>query len=204
MDNVINFFGGIFNSLAAIPFGTLVTIALSVFGGLLVLFAVICALSARLRAADKRPVFHFVNAFTAVFFALMLTGTEVAQAAFFAAVFWLAGYLYYGALCAFTRCPSPRASRPANSVSALPPHEASRAERASLPAAESGVRLDHALSVADKLLLRQLSRADRQELEKIKTALTVIQVEGSPNPQECEIINNYFNALLKLMAKYGY
>ena len=66
------------------------------------------------------------------------------------------------------------------------------------------MRLDHALSIADKLLLKPLSRADRQELEKIKTTLTVIQVKGNPTAQEGEIINGQFNALVKLMAKYGY
>ncbi|MDE7076763.1 MAG: hypothetical protein K2O62_05530, partial [Clostridia bacterium] len=70
------------------------------------------------------------------------------------------------------------------------------------PAAQSGVRLEHALSIADKLLLKNLGRGDRQELEKIKIALTVLKVKGVLSPQEGESLNEMFNALLKLMAKY--
>ena len=70
------------------------------------------------------------------------------------------------------------------------------------PAAQSVVRLDHALSIADKLLLKTLGRGDRQELEKIKTSLTVLKVKGELTPQDGEALNEMFNALLKLMAKY--
>ena len=70
------------------------------------------------------------------------------------------------------------------------------------PAATSVVRLEHALSIADKLLLKNLGRGDRQELEKIKTALTVLKVKGILSAQEGEALNEMFNALLKLMAKY--
>ncbi|MGN0805829.1 MAG: hypothetical protein ACI4MC_02215, partial [Candidatus Coproplasma sp.] len=73
---------------------------------------------------------------------------------------------------------------------------------ASIPAVQSGVRLDHALSIADKLLLKNLGRGDRQELEKIKTALTVLKVKGTLTAQEGENLNETFNTLLKLMAKY--
>ena len=68
--------------------------------------------------------------------------------------------------------------------------------------AQSAVRLEHALSIADKLLLKNLGRGDRQELEKMKTALTVLKVKGVLSPEEGEALNEMFNALLKLMAKY--
>lgn len=204
MDKISAFFEYLYSSLAAVPFGLLITIALGSAGGLMVLFALSCALSQRLRVADKRPVFHFVNAFTAVFLALMLIQEEANLALFAAALFWLAGYLYYGALCALTRRPAAGATRSVNALSVVPVKSSAREERISVPAADSGVRLDHALAIADKLLLKQLARADRQELEKIKTTLTVIQIKGNPTPQESEIINDHFNTLLKLMAKYEY
>lgn len=166
------------------------------------LFALACACSVRLRAADKRPVLHFVNCFTAVFLALMLTGQSVGSSLFFSAMFWLAGYIYYGALCVFAR-PKKRVAPRADVVSALPQHPDRRRDDIS-PARDSGVRLEHALAIADRLLLKGLSRADRQELEKIKTSLTVIQVKGNCSPAENEMVNAHFNSLLKLMAKYDY
>ena len=91
MDKISAFFEYLYSSLAAVPFGLLITIALGSTGGLMVLFVLSCALSQRLRAADKCPVFHFVNAFTAVFLALMLIQEEANRTLFAAALFWLAG-----------------------------------------------------------------------------------------------------------------
>lgn len=204
MDAVQKFFGAVYSWLASVEFGRLVTITLCVYGALMLVYVLACAFSRSLRAAGKRPVFHFVNAFTALFFAELLIGMEVQAALFFAVLFWLAGYLYYGAVCALTRkkpAPQPRTS---GVVSALPEHSRPRPSAQGVPAANGSVRLDHALSIADKLLLKQLSRADRQELEKIKTNLTVLQVKGDPSPQEGEVINAQFASLLKLMSKYGY
>ncbi len=205
MDGVTQFFGNIFSHISALPFGQLIVIALGVYGGLMAVYAALCALSPRLRSVSKKPVLHFITVFSVVFLALLLIEMSMNEALFFAALFWLAGYLYYGALCALARPRARTAPRPSNYVSSLPPRAAPReVPREVPPAANSGVRLDHALSIADKLLLKPLSRADRQELEKIKTTLTVIQVKGNPTAQEGEIINGQFNALVKLMAKYGY
>ena len=170
----------------------------------MLVFAVMCALLPRLRASDKRPVFAFVNAFSALFFALLLIELTLSSALFFAVLFWLAGYLYYGALCAFTRPAAPRVHAVRNTASSLPQSARRRASAKALPAANAPVRLDHALSIADKLLARQLSRSDRQELEKIKTSLAVLEIKGEPSPQEGEIINSQFATLLKFMSKYGY
>lgn len=202
MDNIATFFNEVYGALSRLSFGRLVVIALGTFGGLMAAFALLCALCVRLRSADKRPVLHFVNCFAALFFAIMLTGQPTGQALFFSALFWLAGYLYYGAMCAFFR-PQKSSRARTDVVSALDPPPARKREDVA-PARESGVRLGHALAIADRLLIRGLSRADRQELERIKTALTVIQVKGDPTPQESEVINAHFNALLKLMAKYDY
>lgn len=200
MDSVKNFFGSIYSSLASVQFGRLVVISLCAYGGCMLVFAVICALQPRLRASDKRPVFCFVNAFSALFFALLLIELTVAHALFYAVLFWLAGYLYYGALCAFTRPVPPRRQ----AARSLPQTVRRRAAARSLPAANAPARLEHALAITDKLLAGQLSRADRQELERIKTSLTVLEVKGEHSHQESEVINSQFASLIKLMSKYGY
>ena len=59
------------------------------------------------------------------------------------------------------------------------------------------------MTVTDKLLTKNLSKPDRQDLEKLKNTLAVLQIKGSLTPIEAEILNDNFNALLKLMAKYN-
>ena len=59
------------------------------------------------------------------------------------------------------------------------------------------------MGVTDKLLSKNLSKSDRQELEKLKNTLAVLQIKGTLTPTEAEILNDNFNALLKLMAKYN-
>lgn len=204
MDGVKNFFGSIYTALSSVPFGWLVVTALCAYGGCMFVFAVMCACLPRLRASGKRPVFAFVNAFSAMFFALLLIELTVSNALFFTVLFWLAGYLYYGALCAFTRPAAPRAHAVRLAASLLPQSARHRASAKALPAANAPVRLEHALNIADKLLAKQLSRTDRQELEKIKTSLTVLEIKGEPSPQEGEVINSQFASLLKFMSKYGY
>lgn len=205
MDSILSFFGGVYSSLAAIPFGRLIVVALAAFGGLMALFALGCVLSPALRACPKRPVLHFVNAFTAVFAALLAIGLRPERTLFFGALFWLAGYLYYGAVCALTARRPSFAEAPALTFSSRAPRPAKSAPADCVPpAAQGGVRLGHALAIADKLLLKPLSRADRGELERIKTTLSVLQVKGELSPQEGEIVNSHFSALLKLMSKYGY
>lgn len=204
MENITAFLDNLFTLLGSVSYGLLIAVALCVAGGLVVLFSLACYISPRLRAADKRPVLHFLNAYSAVFFALLLTGRTIERALFYAVVFWFVGYLYYGAVCALTRTGMGAPRRPVNVVSALPEFAPAPVRKVEAPAADGSVRLDHALAIADRLLLKQLARADRQELEKIKTTLTVIQVKGSPSPKEGEIINAQFNALLKLMSKYDY
>ena len=72
-----------------------------------------------------------------------------------------------------------------------------------IPAAKNGVRLEHAVAVTDKLLTKNLAKADRLELEKLKNTLAVLKIKGTLNPTEADILNENFNALLKLMAKYN-
>ncbi|MDE6373562.1 MAG: hypothetical protein K2L72_03595, partial [Clostridia bacterium] len=121
---------------------------------------------------------------------------------------WCVGYAAYGRVCRFNgniaAADVSRAAAPVPEVraAAQPATRPAPARLAAQPAPQSAVRLDHALSIADKLLMKNLGRGDRQELEKIKTALTVLKVKGILSAQEGEALNEMFNALLKLMAKY--
>ena len=178
----------------------------SAFGAIFVLALVGCIFSDRLRAHSKRGFFHIVNIFSALTLAVFLTEFTLAQSVAVSAVFWCAGYLLYGVLNVFKVKRAPLAQSAPAPVSAPPQPEVRRAPMPQTeqtpPAATSVVRLEHALSIADKLLLKNLGRGDRQELEKIKTALTVLKVKGILSAQEGEALNEMFNALLKLMAKY--
>lgn len=218
---------------AGIPFDTLIWI---VWGTYLAVFAVslLAALvSARGRAADKRPFLCWTNAYAAVTAALFLMAGGVPQALFAAAVFWVAGYVLYGLLCALTKKERPSAAGraayrtlsiqpsagmpqeipaalPQQPVPAVPlraaggtPAGFSSVAPAPVQAAKSNVRLEHAVSVTEKLLGKNLGKSDRQELEKLKNTLAVLQIKGTLSPAEAEILNDNFNTLLKLMAKYN-
>lgn len=171
-----------------------------------------CILSPAVRSHDKRAYLYAVNAFSALTLAIFLIKFNLSQSVAAAAALWCVGYLTYGLLCLFKVRRASHAETPAvqreSTVSAMPvrqPRPAPSAPAAVAPqpaAVPSGVRLDHALSIADKLLMKNLGRGDRQELEKIKTSLTVLKVKGILSAQEGEALNEMFNALLKFMAKY--
>lgn len=194
-----------YSFFASISYDLLIVLPAAVLGGIFLLTAFACAVSAKIRAADKKPFFHLLNALTAVAFAVFLMGFELEKSALFAALFWCAGYLLYGLLCAITKPEKKQVQPITNVVSALPASTTAPigGGYVDMPAAKSSVRLEHALSITDKLLLKNLGKGDRQELEKMKTTLTVLQIKGSLTPQEGEILNENFNALLKLMAKYN-
>lgn len=206
MENFAEYFRIAYRAVSSLPFGTLMLISLCSFGGVFALALALCILSKKVRRADKKPLLFLLNAFTAVMVALFSMGFQPEQTIFFSALFWLAGYLLYGLMRLLTprnRAASPSISR-VNVVSSMPVRPPERQEEcSSLPAAKSAVRLDHAISITDKLLLCRLARTDRQELEKIKTTLTVLQVKGNLSPQEGEVLNDNFNAILKYMAKYN-
>lgn len=201
---ISEFINGIFNGMKSVPFGTLTWIVWGSFAGIFALTLILCFVSQKLRGASKRPYLCFVNAYSAVTLATFLTEQPLPQSVLAAALFWCAGYLTYGLLCAITKTPAPRTaaqlavtSLPAATAPALP------VVRADVPAAKSSVRLEHAISVTDKLLKKNLGKSDRQELEKLKNTLAVLQMKGTLSTAEADILNDNFNALLKLMAKYN-
>lgn len=205
MDAVKSFFDGILSQITEANFPLLVIIDLCAFAVIFLVTLFGCLFSKKLRAHDKRIFLCAVNAFAAITLAVFLTAYPLSQALAATAVFWCIGYLLYGLLRAIGGKERPAApEEPASTTRIItrPQRPSSAPAAPEAPAAQSVVRLEHALSIADKLLLKNLGRGDRQELEKIKTALTVLKVKGILSAQEGEALNDMFNALLKFMAKY--
>ena len=165
---------------------------------------ILCICIPRIRRCSKRPFLCLVNAYAAVTLATYLTENGLPQSVLAAVLFWCAGYIAYGLLCFLAREKVRRVS-PVSQValSAMPVTQPVKAVRADIPAAKSSVRLEHAISVTDSLLNKNLGKGDRQELEKLKNNLAVLQMKGTLSPTESDILNENFNALLKLMAKYN-
>ena len=192
----------LYSSISSIPFDTLIWIILGSFGGVSLLIAVLCFAIPRIRNLDKRPYLCLVNAYTAVVLASFLIEQPLAKACLASALFWCFGYLVYGLLCLLK--PTKREDTPPSVVTMMSPRPvAPTAPRPDVPAAKSSVRLEHAISITERLLQKNLGKSDRQELEKLKSTLTVLQIKGELSPAESDMLNDNFNALLKLMAKYN-
>lgn len=192
----------IFSSISSIPFDTLVWIIIGSYAAVTVLVVIMCFVMPKLRAAEKRPYLCLVNAYAAVVLAAFLTKEQLAQSVLAAVIFWCFGYLIYGMLC-FISKPEKKAETVPSQVTLLPSRNNTVAPRVDVPVAKSSVRLEHAISVTDRLLQKNLGKSDRQELEKLKSTLSVLQMKGELTPAESDILNDNFNALLKLMAKYN-
>lgn len=203
MYGITEFFSHAFSSLSSFSTDLLITFAFGGFAAVFLVALIGTLCSRRLKRADKRPFLRFVNLFTAVVLSVFLTGFPLASSVMAAALFWCVGYLAYGLLCVLSKPKEKNCGRRGNTVGAMPCAVPVRSLPPEVPAAKNSVRLEHALSIADRLLLKNLGRSDRMELEKMKTALSVLQVKGTLSPQESETLNENFNALLKLMAKYN-
>lgn len=200
----------LYSFMSEIPFNTLV---IFVWGSYLAVFALALAatiFASRARRASKRPFMCLTNAYTAVTLALFLTDKELGPSVMTAVLFWVAGYILYGLLCLCSnrKAAAKQISEQVVMTVAAPIQPAVRTAReqpaaAQAPAAKNNVRLEHAVAVTDKLLMKNLSKTDRQDLEKLKNTLAVLQIKGTLTPTEAEILNENFNALLKLMAKYN-
>lgn len=203
MLNIVEVIDDIFLRLYSASFPLVALIDLGCFAAICLLSLFCVIISKKFRSAGKRPFFHLVNAFSALTLALFCLHFEFKEALIVSVALWFSGYLVYGLMCALT----PKKATRREERAPLRVQEAARPYPAAfvapnIPPAQSTVRLEHALSIADKLLLKNLGRGDRQELEKMKTALTVLKVKGTLLPEEGEALNEMFNALLKLMAKY--
>lgn len=195
----------IYLSVSKIPFDFLVWF---VWGSYLAIFLIALVLtikSKRVRAASKLPFLCLTNAYAGVNLALFLLKCDVAQSVLTAALFWVIGYVLYGGLCAFTK-KRPVQTAVQTTVAAIPAAVAAvpaPAKRFDAPAVKNTVRLEHAASVTEKLLTKNLAKSDRQELEKLKSVFAVLKIKGELTPAETEMLNENFNTLLKLMAKYN-
>ena len=193
-----------FSTISSVPFDTLVYIILGSFAGIFLLVLIMSLALPKMRSASKRPFLCLVNAYSAVTLAAFLTDNGLPEAVLATALFWCAGYVLYGLLCAVTRPVIVRQSTVSQvALTALPVQVPRKTANAPVPEVKNSVRLEHAMSVIDKLLLKNIGKGDRQELEKLKNTLTVLQMKGTLSPTESDILNDNFNALLKLMAKYN-
>ena len=202
------FIGRLCSAADSVPFDTLVWIIVGSFFGIFVIAMALALKFAVVRHASKRPFLGIVNAFTALILVAFLSEGELIFAIVASVIFWLVGFLFYGLLCFLTSKPVKRERHTDGvAISAVPaaaPAPAPKTQiRGDIPAAKNSVRLEHAMSVTDRLLQKNLGKSDRQELEKLKNTLAVLQLKGTLSPAEAEILNDNFNALLKLMAKYN-
>lgn len=202
---------------AKFPFDNLVWLAWGTYAAIFILAFTLSFAVPAFRAASKRPFLCLSCAYTAITFSVFLTVNTIEQAAFAASLFWVVGYILYGVLCLIPKETKERRAPYQVAVSAVPalppaapaPAIAERAIKTppprSAPAGimKNNVRLEHAIAVTDKLLAKNLGKTDRQELEKLKNTLEVMKVKGNLSPAEGEILNENFNTLLKLMAKYN-
>lgn len=197
-----------------ITFQALVWACWGGFGAIFILVLTLCLALPNVRAASKRPFLCLTYAFTAVTLALFLTEKSLEDSVFIACIFWIAGYILYGVLCLITKRPrtapaqaaataAPVIFQAAQSAPPERPRQKPPAPSFAGGIARNNVRLEHALSVTNKLLEKNLGVTDRRELEKLKNTLEVLKVKGALSPAEGEILNENFNTLLKLMAKYN-
>ena len=208
---MVNFFKDFYGWFDSLPFDTLIYFIWGSYLAIFLIALVATLASKKFKAASKKPFLCLTNASAAITLAAFMLQCSLAQSITATVSFWVVGYILYGALCAFNRSYANRKAKVTQAaVTETPiPVQAMRALRndmptqAQVPAAKNGVRLEHAVAVTDKLLTKNLAKTDRQELEKLKNTLAVLKIKGSLNPTEADILNDNFNALLKLMAKYN-
>lgn len=200
------FVNEIYSKAANISFQNLMWIIWGSFGAIFAATLFLSLFLPKIKAASKKPFFYLVNAYSALTFGAFLTQETLPPSVLAAVIFWCIGYLLYGLLCLITRRKKQAAIQSQVAISSLPvaaPPAKQPPARTEVPAAKSTVRLEHAISVTDRLLQKNLGKSDRQELEKLKNTLAVLQMKGALTPAESDILNENFNALLKLMAKYN-
>lgn len=193
----------IYSAVSSIPFDALVW---SVFGSFAAIFLIVLFCTVMLKPvkfASKMPYLCLVNIYTALTLAVFLTKNAFAHSVLAAVLFWCVGFLSYGVVCFFSKKKKKKTVMQDMVLTSVPAVPVPAARRVDAPAAKSSVRLEHAMSVTDRLLAKNLGKGDRQELEKLKNTLAVLQLKGTLSPAESDILNDNFNALLKLMAKYN-
>ena len=202
-----DFANNFYATVAKIPFDWLVWFTWGSYAFIFIIALGITIISPKAKAASKTPFLSLTNAYTAVNLALYLLKCELAQSILVTALFWVVGYVLYGVLCFFStgkrKDKTPSSGTVITNLPASPAPAPSKSVRAEVPAAKNSVRLEHAVTVTEKLLTKNLGKSDRQEVEKIKNTLAILRIKGTLSTTEAEILNENFNTLLKLMAKYN-
>ncbi|MCD8373372.1 MAG: hypothetical protein LUD27_08760, partial [Clostridia bacterium] len=190
-----------YQAVLSLPLDVALYIVWGIYAAIFLLALIVSRCSFDARRADKRPFLSFTNAFTAVTLALTLTEEDLSLSILTAVAFWCVGYILYGVLVLASRRQAEQRQIPSAAVAATssPPESFTP----SAPPAKGNVRLEHAISVTDKLLLKELGRGDRQEAERIRANLSLLQLKAELTPDENQRLNDNFNTLLKLMAKYN-
>ena len=200
----IEFIAKINSFIAQIPFDALVWTVWSSFAAIFVISLILTVFSQRAKSAEKKPFLALTNAYAGVNLAVFLLKCPLAPSIIVAVAFWVIGYIFYGILCFCSvkrvknkavKCSAPLPVQPVYTPPTRPANTP--------PAANNSIKLEHAVSVTDNLLTKNLAKSDRQELEKLKNILAVLQFKGTLTPEESDVLNENFNALLKLMAKYN-
>ena len=155
------FINNVYSSVASVPFDTLIWIIWGSFAALSLATLILCLCIPRLRGYSKRPYLCLVNAYAAITLAAYLTENGLPQSVLAAVIFWCVGYLLYGLLCLTTKRKKQAAIQSQVAISSLPvttPPVTQPVIRAEVPTAKSTVRLEHAISVTDRLLQKNLGK----------------------------------------------
>lgn len=194
---ISQFFKDVYAAISALTLETALYICWGAFLFVFLLALVLTIFNAGVRRADKRPYLAMVNVFAAVTFALALTFEGLSFSVLISAVFWCFAYLSYGLIVLLSRR---KKNRQRYALPDVPPPAESF--KPSVRPAKTNVRTEHALAVTEKLLEKDLGRGDREEAEKIRSALGFMRMKGELSPEDNERLNDDFNTLLKLMGKY--
>ena len=191
--------------VAQITFDALVWSVWASLAGIFIICLFSVLFSRRAKEASKKPFLALINAYSGVNLAVFLLKCPLNEALIITIMFWVIGYLLYGILCF---CSYQKRAKSRAETRQIPPVQPIYVQpsppiKNQAPAAKNNVKLDHAVTVTQNLLSKSLSKSDRQELEKLKATLDVLQIKGTLTPTESDILNENFNALLKLMAKYN-
>jgi hypothetical protein len=195
-------FTRLFDWFQTIPFAYLLLFSWGIYA-LLAFFTLLYRLWVRKKSTSQRSVFMGLTAWFSVFtFVIFAFTFPVPQSVLAACLFYIVGSIIslLLSLVPKQKGEQPQTIRYLTQKSAPSPLAYMQAD---LPVANADVRLDHALSITERLLAKSMGRGDRQEVEKIRSTLSVLQIKGTLSPEEGEILNDSFNTLLKLMAKYN-
>ena len=192
-----SFFEDVYSAVQSLSLDACLCICWGAFAFIFLLTLVLSLTVEGVRRADKRPYLCIVNLFAAATFAFAVSRQSLSFSVLLSAVFWCVAYLSYGLVVLLSKR-KPRLKE----GTVLQPEPPADIFTPSVRPARSNVRTEHAISVTEKLLQADLSKGDRQEAERIKSTLAFLKAKPDLTPADNDLLNEKFNPLLKLMAKY--